>query len=578
MDYENIFKYANLRKEEMVQSRIGLDALDKQIARAMCPELAAGYLYNVSELGRDGVLLDDKDVNPSVFEFVDVASSGFQSHLTNPARKWFSLGNASGVEGLDYSSNGLRTWYDDATLLVEKVLSVSGTYNALHEAYRQLVVLGRACIIRTEDIHTVVRHTTLIPGTYAFGFNANGEVDSVVREFAMSAREVIETYGKEVCSDQLIELANKGDIRTKIRIFQLIEPHRGKMGAPVGGPMMKSLPLDENHTYRSIHFSCDGSRFKRKILRISGFKRNPILAPRYSVSGGHLYGVGLGKRNLPSAQGLQTVTRMLYEAIAASVRPPVNAPSEMKRARINLGPGGVNYYSTSGSGQATMVNSVYASRPDIQSIHLAQQSLEMKLSRGFLNHLFMSLDQIRERAKTAYETEQILIEARQVLGPVITVWDKELLDPLVMGVFDACLDIELIQLPEGMSRESVSPQYTSLIHMAQKATGLNQVQTFLQIASGVAQLNPSALDKLDTDGAIDTAATMLQVPGRIVKPKKEVDAIRQQRAEAQAEAERQQQAMVMAQQHKLEAGTVKDLSHLPTGTDVASLLQGMNFS
>jgi hypothetical protein len=71
---------------------------------------------------------------------------------------------------------------------------------------------------------------------------------------------------------------------------------------------------------------------------------------------------------------------------------------------------------------------------------------------------------------------------------------------------------------------------------------------------------------------------MLQVPGRIVKPKKEVDAIRQQRAEAQAEAERQQQAMVMAQQHKLEAGTVKDLSHLPTGTDVASLLQGMNFS
>lgn len=575
MDYDKIYKYVSLRKEEMVQSRIGLDKLDEKIARAMCPELAAGYLYNVSELGKNGVLLSEKDVNPSIFEFVDIASSGFQSHLTNPARKWFSLGNASGMDGVDYADNGLRTWYDDATAMVEKVLSVSGTYNALHEAYKQLVLLGRACIVRTEDVRTVVRHTTLIPGTYAFGFNASGEVDSIVREFAMTAREIIESYGKDVCTPKLIEMAERGDVRTKIRLYQLIEPHRGETGEPIGGKAIGGLKLDENHTYRSIHFSQDSNFFKKRILRTAGFKRNPILAPRYSVSGGNLYGVGLGKRNLPSVQGLQTVTRMLYEAIATSVRPPVNAPAEMKRARINLGPGGVNYYTTSGSGQATMVNSVYGSRPDIQAILMSQQSLEMKLSRGFLNHLFMSLDQIRERTKTAYETEQILIEARQVLGPVITVWDKELLDPLVMGVFDACLDIGLIQMPSGMARESVSPQYTSLIHMAQKATGLNQVQTFLQMVGGVAQLAPEVLDKFDADGAIDTAATMLQVPGRIVKPKKIVEAIRQQRAQIQQQQAEQQQAMMQAEQQKLQAGTVRDLSRVPTGTDVASLIQGM---
>ena len=172
MDDKKLWQYLNRRQKTMWSGREGLDDLDLRIARTMCPELASGYLFEVTELGKEGVDLGEKNVNPTVYECVDVASSGFQSHLTNPARKWFALGSGVGAPqdetaGHDGSTRG---WYDDATAVVEKVLAASGTYNALHEAYRQLVLLGRCCILRTEDLRTIVRHTTLIPGTFAWCF------------------------------------------------------------------------------------------------------------------------------------------------------------------------------------------------------------------------------------------------------------------------------------------------------------------------------------------------------------------------------------------------------------------------
>lgn len=574
MDEPKVLQYLNRRTDSMWGGRTGLDELDTRIVRSLCPDLASGYLYDVSQIGKDGVDLGKKNVNPVPYECVDVASSGFQSHLTNPARKWFSLGAGNGANEVVYQSAGeVRGWYDDATAIIEKVLNVSGTYNSLHEAYRQLVLLGRCCILRTEDLRTVVRHTTLIPGTFAFGFNEAGEVDSVVRKFALTPREVVSLYGRDVCSETLLRLAEAGDEQQKCVIWQLIERHRNDNGEVVGGAEMRALDVAAVHTYRSVHFSRDG-QFKKKILRVSGFKRNPIIAPRYSVSGGNLYGVGLGKRMLPNTVGLQTAQRMLLEAMAQCVRPPVNAPAEMKEARISLGPGGVNYYTTMGSGQATTVSSVYATRPDLNAIGMVVADMENKERRGFLNHLFMSLDQIRERTKTAYETEQVLIEARQVLGPVITVWDKELLDPLVMGTFWACVDAGVIVIPEPIAESGISPMYLSLIHMAQRATGLNNMQAFLQVIAGVAQLDPTVLDNVDGDGTVGAAANMLGVPERMIRSPSDVEAIRQSRAQQQAAQNAIAAESAASEIARNNAGAARDLSGIPTGNDVANLLVG----
>lgn len=574
MDEMKVFQYLKRRRLSMWSGREGLDALDCKIARAMCPELASGYIYDITQIGKDGVSLSDKDVNPTVYECVDVASAGFQSHLTNPARKWFALWNGVGSNDASLGRDGeARGWYDDASATVEKVLSVSGTYNALHEAYRQLVLLGRCCILRMEDLRTVVRHITLIPGTFAFGFDEAGEVDAVVRKFALTPSECMSVYGRDACGPELTNLAERGDDTQKQVIWQLIERHRDDNGVPLGTDAMRSLDIAPEHFWRSIHFT-ETESFRRHVLRVSGFKRSPIIAPRYSVSGGNLYGVGLGKRMLPSVIGLQTATRMHYEAVAQSVRPPVNAPAEMKEARISLGPGGVNYYTTSGSGQATVVSSVYGSRPDLNAILQTRMNMEQQLARGFLNHLFMALDQIRERSKTAYETEQTLIEARQVLGPVITIWDKELLDPLVMGVFEACVDVGLIVIPDEVLDGGVTPQYTSLIHMAQRATGLNNMQTFLQIAGGVGQLDPSALDNLSGDGTLATAASMLQVPERMLRPESEVAKIRESRAQAQQAQEEMSMQAAGLQAAQVQAGIVKDLGRLPTGNDAAAMITG----
>ena len=148
-------------------------------------------------------------------------------------------------------------------------------------------------------------------------------------------------------ADALAGKATKNDLKSRLFaqgiaaddeqqtcvIWQLIERHRDAAGHVLGEKCMEGLDLPEEFSYRSIHFAQRGG-FKKRILRVAGFKRDPILAPRYSVSGGNLYGVGIGKRMLPSVTGLQTATRMLYEAVGQVVRPPVNAPAEMKQGRM----------------------------------------------------------------------------------------------------------------------------------------------------------------------------------------------------------------------------------------------------
>lgn len=65
------------------------------------------------------------------------------------------------------------------------------------------------------------------------------------------------------------------------------------------------------------------------------------------------------------------------------------------------------------------------------------------------------------------------------------------------------------------------------------------------------QMNPSALDKLDSDEAIDEIATMLGIPPRVIRSDDVVEGLREER-----EQQIQQQQMMDAMQQG--AGIAKD--------------------
>ena len=74
--------------------------------------------------------------------------------------------------------------------------------------------------------------------------------------------------------------------------------------------------------------------------------------------------------------------------------------------------------------------------------------------------------------------------------------------------------------------------------------------------------DPTILDKLDLDQAIDVIGDMASIPHGIVRPDEEVEAIRQARA-------RQQQALQAAATMKEAAGAARDLAGAEMGGDNA---------
>ena len=83
-------------------------------------------------------------------------------------------------------------------------------------------------------------------------------------------------------------------------------------------------------------------------------------------------------------------------------------------------------------------------------------------------------------------------------------------------------------------------------------------------------MNPSALDKLNTDEAIDEVAEMHGVPPKLIRSDEEVAALREQREQQMQQQQMMQMMQQGAQIAATGAGAVKDLGGMmPQGEEVA---------
>ena len=109
---------------------------------------------------------------------------------------------------------------------------------------------------------------------------------------------------------------------------------------------------------------------------------------------------------------------------------------------------------------------------------------------------------------------------------------------------------------------SLKIEYISIMAQAQKMLGISGVERFTGFVGQMAQMDPSVLDKIKSDKIIDSYGDMTSVPTSILRTDEEVQAMRDQRANAQA----QQQKM---QQMQMAASAAKDLGQTSTAPDTA---------
>ena len=551
-DTQELRTWLNKRKSSLEQRRLPFESLWKDIREYYEPTLGKGLLEgSVDEVAakRD----DEKILNTTPRLLLHRMGAGLQSGITNQSRRWFNFA-ALDNDLTEYSA--VRQWLDSTAEAVSSAMNRSNVYPALDQTYLHLGQFGTAAgIIYPDDENTV--HLRMIDcGNYWLGDDKRGRVTSVLERISMTLDQVVEEFGKGWTPDRIIERIKNGKGDERVTVWHLVQKHTRP-------DLIKDIAKDR--LFASVYWlDGDASQDKNNgIIAIRSFSYNPIIAPRWATNG-TVYGIGCGQLGLGDTKQLQQLEADKLRLVELEVDPPMQAPASMKGTPIETGAGGLSYYGDF-QGKGAPVTRLFETRQQIQGLLEAIASTEQRLRQTFYADLFALMINLNMQPKqmTAREVNELSSEKVALLGPILTRLNTDLLNPLVDAVFAIAIEQGLVEeAPPILQGQELKVEYVSSLHVEQAAasrlTGLYKIAEF---TGSLAQIAPSAVDKLDVDQMVDVAATSLVEFG-VVRDDKKVAALRQARHEQEVQMA---QAQAQAQQAKQMASAAKDLSQTPVG-------------
>lgn len=484
-------------------------------------------------------------------------AAGMMAGMTSPARPWFRL-TTSDPE-LDESSE-VKIWLSDVTRLMQMIFAKSNSYRVLHGCYEELGAFGTAASIILPDYQNVIHHYPLTAGEFAITTDHRGVVNTLYREYEMSVGAMVAQFGKDKCSTAVKGLHDRAQYDAWVKIVQAIEPREHR---DIRKKDAANMPWSS--TYFEHGSDSDS------LLLDSGFKQFVGLCPRWSVTGGDIYG------NSPAMEALGDVKQLQHEQLRKAqgidyqTNPPLQAPTSMRGNDTDLLPGGVTYVdsATPNGGMKT----AFDVRLDLNHLLADIQDVRERIKSSFYADLFLMLANQTDTRMTATEVAERHEEKLLMLGPVLERLHNEILSPKIDITFARMLEAGIVpRPPQEVQGKELNVEFVSMLAQAQRAIGTNSVDRFVGNLGVIAQLKPDVLDKFDSDYWADAYADRLGMDPQFIVPGQQVALIRDQRAKAQ-------QAQAQAEQIQLASQAAKNLGGVDTSkqnalTDVTRAFSG----
>ena len=489
-----------------------------------------------------------------------ILGAGMMAGATSPARPWFRL-STSDPDLAKFQP--VKIWLDDVTRRMQTVFQKSNTYRALHQVYEELGSFGTAASIILPDYNNVIHHYTLTAGEYAVQTDYQGKVCTLYREFDKTVGEIVKEFGYDVCSTSIKNMYDRGSIDSYVTLIHAIEPREDRD---------IRLKDSKNMPWKSCYFEL-GADKQNQYLRESGFNEFPAVVPRWSTSGGDVYGNSPGMEALGDIKQLQHEQLRKAQVIDYKTRPPLQVPTSMKNREVDMLPSGVTYVDAA-SPQGG-IRTAFDVNLDLNHLLMDIQDVRERVRGAFYADLFMMLANATDTRMTATEVAERHEEKLLMLGPVLERLHNELLNPLIDITFNEMLASNALPPPpEELKGVDLNVEFVSMLAQAQRAIGTNSVDRFVANIGQVAQIKPDVLDRFNSDEWVTAYSDMLGVDPSLIVASNEVALIRENRAKAQ-----QMQAMqeVQAQQ----ARTGKDMAQIAETnpekmTNVIDMFSGYN--
>tara|TARA_B100000003_G_scaffold45793_1_gene39660 strand:+ start:500 stop:2119 length:1620 start_codon:yes stop_codon:yes gene_type:complete len=471
---------------------------------------------------------------------LELLASSLQGMLTSSANRWFSLRyKEDQLNDIDEA----KEWLEDVTDKMYTAFARSNFQQEIFEAYHDLITFGTACMMIESDEDQILRFSTRHIKELYIQENDKGFIDTVYRRFKIPVHAAVEKFGLENLSLETGKLFKKEPFE-KIELVHVARPRT----------IYNENKLDKkNMPFQSIYFEFSSGH----IIDIGGFKELPYVIPRYLKASTEIYGRSPAMNALPDVKVLNKMVETAMKAAAKQVDPPLLVPDDSMLAPIRMSAGSLNYYRAGSRDRIEPLNIGQAT-----SVTLNQENQR----RDAINKTF-HIDQLMissQRSMTATEVIQRNEEKMRILGPALSRLQSELLQPMILRVFNIMLRNKLFLVaPEVLSNQEIEIEYVSPMALAQRSQELQSLVRGLELFTQIGQIAP-VQDYIDENGLVKQIINLLGLPAKMIKSDAQVQQVREQRAAAQAQAMQMQQAMQEAQMAKDAAPMVKELNRGPT--------------
>lgn len=457
-------------------------------------------------------------------------ASGMQSGATSAATRWFKAQMKK--KELNQIPE-VKQWCSDQEELTRRILAGSNFYQLMLGVYKQLGSYGFSCLSMESDYDTVVNFKLLPIGSFRYGKDHRGEIDTLCRHFKESAKNIVEKYGYEKCSDE-VKSAYDNNSDAYFELCYFVE--RNKEYKP-------DSPHSKFKRFKAVTYEIG----KKTFLEDKGFERFPFAVFEAEVNGEDNYPSNCpGIEALPDAKQLMAQVKEYSKAIKKLVSPLYKGPASLlKEKGLTDAPGHIIPEDDQGRG----ISTVYEVNPRILELKQSNDEIKEVIKEHFYNDLFAVILNTAERGRTATEVNEIKEEKMVLLSPLLDQVHKAL-RTILDWIFYECIKTGIMpQPPEEIMAEEMETEFISALALAQKVKGISSIERFTTFTTNLAQaIDPTLVYKINGDQIIDDYAEIANINPAHVIPTEDVNKRREQIAKQQAEQQAQQQTLQTLQQ------------------------------
>lgn len=355
--------------------------------------------------------------------------------------------------------------------------------------------------------------------------NADGQIDTAYITRRWTARQFIQRFGDKKVPPKVAEALKDQNRSKSNQLFEFVQAIEPRNDYDKGKYTSTNLP------FKNCIVSCEDEF----LVEENGFHEFPIAIPRWEVTANQIYPRSAGMMALPDARTLNAMGHTLLVGGQRAVDPPKWIANDGILSAVRTFPGGMTVVDaetirmTGGKPMGTL-----DSGADIPLGREMQNDYRDMVERAFMKNIF-NLPAMDTTERTATEILARKEEFLRTMGPTLGQLEPDYIGVIVSRVFGIMYRAgALPEPPDALRGRNVKFEFMSPVQQARRQLDVAALGRTFEVLTPLVEVQPEVADNIDGDEIARDMPGSLGLPHKWIRPPDQVQARRQERAQAVA--------------------------------------------